>query len=158
MRRVIAFLVLLVVAAGARAADPRRFEYDEPHMGTRFRVVLYAPDQEAADKAAKAVFARVEELNRTMSDYIPDSELMRLCKQSATKPAGPVKVSNDLSHVLSEGQKVAELSDGAFDMTVGPVVRLWRQARKDRLMPDEDERAAALKRVGYKKMVLDPKA
>src|SRR5262249_60912313 len=66
--------------------------------------------------------------------------------------------SDDLFYVLAEGQKVAELSDGAFDMTVGPVVRLWRQARKDRLLPDEDVRAEALKRVGYKKMVLEPKA
>jgi thiamine biosynthesis lipoprotein len=127
-------------------------------MGTKFRIVFYAADRETADTAAKAVSDRVEELNRIMSDYLPDSELMRLCKQSATKPAGPVKVSDDLFYVLSEGQKVAELSDGAFDMTVGPIVRLWRQARKDRLMPDEDERAAALKRVGYRKMRLDPKA
>jgi len=52
---------------------------------------------------------------------------------------------------------VSELSDGAFDVTIGPVVRLWRQARKDRQLPDADERAAALKRVGYKHMVLDPK-
>src|SRR3954468_20466629 len=158
MTRLLAFLVLLASAPMTRAADRQRFEYDEPHMGTKFRVVLYAPDQQAADKAAKAVFARVEELNRIMSDYVPDSELMRLCKQSATKPAGPVKVSDDLFDVLAEGQKVAELSDGAFDMTVGPIVRLWRQARKDRLLPDQDERAAARKRVGYKKMVLDAKA
>src|SRR4051812_3983120 len=158
MTRFPAFLVLLATAPATRAADPQRFEYEEPHMGTKFRVVLYAPDREAADRAAKAVFARVEDLNRTMSDYLPDSELMRLCKRSATKPAGPVKVSDHLFYVLAEGQKVAELSDGAFDMTVGPIVRLWRQSRKDRILPDEDERAAALKRVGYKKMVLDPKA
>ena len=157
MTRLAAFLVLLA-AAPARPADPRRFEYEEPHMGTKFRVILHAPDQSAADAAAKAAFARVEELNRVMSDYLPDSELMRLCKASATKPAGPVKVSDDLFYVLAEGQKVAELSDGAFDMTVGPIVRLWRQARKDRLLPDADERAAALRRVGYRKLELDPKA
>jgi thiamine biosynthesis lipoprotein len=158
MTRTFAFFALLALASPARPADPPRFEYEEPHMGTKFRVVLYAADQAKADAAAKAAFARVEELNRMMSDYLPDSELMQLCKKSATKPAGPVKVSEELFFVLSEGQKVAELSDGAFDMTVGPIVRLWRQARKDRLLPDEEERAAALKRVGYKKMVLDPKA
>jgi thiamine biosynthesis lipoprotein len=158
MSRLFPFLVLLAAAANACSADPKRFEYEQPHMGTKFRIVLYAGDQETADEAAKAVSDRVEELNRIMSDYLLDSELMRLCKQSATKPAGPIKVSDDLFYVLAEGQKVAELSDGAFDMTVGPIVRLWRQARKDRLMPDEDERAAALKRVGYKKMKLDPKA
>jgi thiamine biosynthesis lipoprotein len=158
MTRLFAFLVLLAAAVNACSADVKRFEYEQPHMGTRFRIVLYAADQQTADRAAKAVSDRIEELNRIMSDYQRDSELMRLCKQSAAKPAGPVKVSDDLFYVLAEGHKVAEMSDGAFDMTVGPIVRLWRQARKDRLMPDEDERAAALKRVGHQKMKLDSKA
>jgi FAD:protein FMN transferase len=158
MHRVTAFLVLLAPVSATRAADPGRFEYEEPHMGTTFRVVLYAPDRGAADQAAKAVFARVAELNRVMSDYDPNSELMRLCGRSAVKPAGPVKVSDDLFFVLAEGQKVAELSDGAFDMTVGPIVRLWRQARKDRLLPDEEVRAETMKKVGYKKLKLDATA
>jgi thiamine biosynthesis lipoprotein len=158
MTRLFPVVLVLATVSPSAAADPRRFEYEEPHMGTKFRVVLYATDPEIADREARAVFARVEELNRIMSDYLPDSELMRVCKQSATRPAGPVKVGDDLFHVLSKGQEVAKLSDGAFDMTVGPVVRLWRQARKDRLLPDEEERAAALKRVGYQKMELDPKA
>lgn len=158
MTRLVPFLLVLAITPTTRAADPQRFEYEEPHMGTKFRVVLYAPDKGAADKAAKAVFARVAELNRVMSDYDPNSELMRLCKRSAVKPAGPMKVSDDLFFVLAEGQKVAELSDGAFDMTIGPIVRLWRQARKDRLLPDEEVRAAAMKKVGYKKLVLDPTA
>ena len=158
MHRVSAFLVLLATIPTTRAADLRRFEYEEPHMGTKFRVVLYAPDRATADKAAKGVFARVAELNQVMSDYDPKSELMRLCARSADNPAGPVKVSDDLFYVLAEGQKVAELSDGAFDMTIGPIVRLWRQARRDRLLPDEEVRAEAMKKVGYRKMVLDPKA
>lgn len=158
MHRVAAFLVLLATVPATRAADPGRFEYEEPHMGTTFRVVLYAPDRAAADRAAKAVFARVAELNTVMSDYDPNSELMRLCERSAVRPAGPVKASDDLFFVLAEGQKVAELSDGAFDMTIGPIVRLWRQARKDRLPPDEEVRSEAMKKVGYKKLKLDPAA
>ena len=111
------------LAIGGFAADPQRFEYEEPHMGTMFRIVLYAANKETGDKAAKAVFARVEELNRIMSDYILESELMQLCKKSAKTPAGPVKVSDDLFFVLEKGQEVAVLSDGAFDMTIGPIVR-----------------------------------
>ena len=158
MARLLPVVLVLATVSPTPAADPRRFEYEEPHMGTKFRLVLYAPDQDTADRAARAVFARVGELNRVMSDYDPTSELMRLCGKSAVKPAGPVTVSDDLFTVLAKGQEVATLSDGAFDMTLGPIVRLWRQARKDRLLPDEEERAAALKRVGYKKMELDPKA
>src|SRR3954469_11136092 len=96
MTRFLGFVVLLTVAFPSSAADPGRCEYEEPHMGTMFRIVLYAPDKATADKAATAAFARVEELNRMMSDYRPDSELMRLCQRSAKEPAGPVKVSDDL--------------------------------------------------------------
>lgn len=158
MTRLVPFLLVLAGAPMTRGADPKQFEYEEPHMGTKFRVILYAADPETANKAAKAVFARVAELNQVMSDYDPSSELMRLCARSATKPAGPTTVSDDLFYVLAEGQKVAELSDGAFDMTIGPIVRLWRQARKDRLLPDDEVRAEAMKKVGYKKLVLDAKA
>ena len=90
-----------------------------------------------------------------MSDYIPDSELMKLCKKSAKTLAGPVKVSDELFYVLAKSQEVAALSEGTFDITVGPIVRLWRQARKDRELPEKDVLAAAMKRVGYKKLKLD---
>jgi thiamine biosynthesis lipoprotein len=126
-------------------------------MGTKFRVVLYAADKETADKAAKAAFARVAELNKIMSDYIPDSELMKLCKRCETKPAGPIKVSDELYFVLSKAQEVSVLSDGSFDVTIGPVVRLWRQARKERQLPDREVLEATMKRIGYKNLELDPK-
>ncbi len=154
MRRVLSLAVLLF-ACHAWANEPMRFEYEEPHMGTKFRLVLYAPSKETADKAAKAAFARVELLNKVMSDYIPDSELIKLCKKSAKKSAGPVKVSDELFYVLSKAQEVAALSEGTFDVTVGPIVRLWRQARKDREFPEKDVLAAAMKPVGYKKLELN---
>jgi len=158
MTRTLSLLGLLAAGITIRADDLKRFEYEEPHMGTKFRVVLYAADKESADNAARAAFARVAELNRVMSDYLADSELMKLCQKSAKEPAGPVEVSDELFFVLSKAQEVSELSDGAFDVTVGPVVRLWRQARKDREMPDPAVLKAALKRVGYKNLELDPKA
>jgi thiamine biosynthesis lipoprotein len=158
MTRLSTFLVLLAAFSAVQADEPKRFEYEEPHMGTKFRIVLYAADQATADRAAKAAFTRVAELNRIMSDYSPDSELMKLCKQSATKPAGPVTVSEDLFFVLSKARELSELSNGAFDVTIGPVVRLWRLARKDRELPDPDVLKVALTRVGYKNLELDPKA
>ena len=111
MSRFLPFLILL--AAGiSRAEEPKRFEYEEPHMGTKFRIVLYAPDKSTGDKAAKAAFARVEELNKIMSDYIADSELMKLCKKSEREPAGPVKVSDELFVVLSKAQEISAISEG----------------------------------------------
>ena len=80
----------ILFAASAFAAEPKRFEFTEPHMGTTARIVLYAPDESTAKSAAKAAFARVAELNRIMSDYDSDSELMRLCAANAKETGKPV--------------------------------------------------------------------
>lgn len=135
--------------------DRPRFEFESKHMGTTFRVVLYAADAATAKKAAVAVFARVAELDNCMSDYKPASELMRLCKSFATKAGEPVKVSDDLFFVLSKAQELSKKSDGAFDVTVGPVVQLWRLARRTQELPDSKEFAAARAKVGYQKVKLD---
>jgi thiamine biosynthesis lipoprotein len=122
-------------------------------MGTTVRIVLYAPDEATAMKAAAAAFARIAELNRIMSDYDPESELMRLCKNAGK---ASVPVSLDLFRVLQESEKYGRLSDGAFDISIGPVVRLWRKARKTGEMPSADAIRAALESVDYRKIQLDP--
>src|SRR5258708_4106074 len=90
----------VTLAAGAVRADPAlsRFTFDEQHMGTAFRVILYAPDAETARKAAAAAFARIADLDATMTDYKQTSELMQLCAKSG---GDPVHVSDELFFVLS---------------------------------------------------------
>jgi thiamine biosynthesis lipoprotein len=132
----------------------QRFTYSEPHMGTLFKIVVYAADKTMADHAVEAAFARVVELDRIMSDYKPTSELMRLCAKAG---GDPVPVSPELFFVLSRAQEVARKSEGAFDVTVGPVVRLWRQARKEKKLPDPDKLAAARALVGYQNIRLTEK-
>jgi thiamine biosynthesis lipoprotein len=148
-------LGLLLLPVYGAAGPQSRFSFSEPHMGTRFEIVVYAPDEATAKKATKAGFEHIAELDRIMSDYRPASELMQLCKKAGGEP---VKVSNDLFYVLSKAQQVAERSDGAFDVTVGPVVRLWRVARKTRRLPDPEKLKVALGLVGYENVKLDPKA
>lgn len=155
MRQHIILLVWIGMIFPVFADEPRRFEFEEPHMGTKFRIVLYAKDRETADAAAKASFARIAELNRTMSDYLADSELSLLCRQNAKTLAGPVVVSTDLLTVLAKAHEVSTLSNGAFDVTIGPVVKLWRQSRKDRRLPDDEVLKEALSRVGYQKLKIN---
>lgn len=143
-----------IIATKERAAE--RFEFESKHMGTTFRVVLYAADAATARKAADAAFARVTELDNCMSDYKPTSELMQLCKAFATEIGEPRKVSDDLFTVLSKAEELSKRSDGAFDITVGPVVQLWRHARRTQELPDPKEFAAARAKVGYEKVKLDP--
>ena len=155
--RILATVGLLFVCIPAIAAEPTltRYSFTEPHMGTRFRVVVYSADEATAKKGAKEAFARVATLNAIMSDYLSTSELMRLC----AKAGGPaVKVSDELLTVLVRARKVSQESEGAFDVTVGPVVKLWREARKTRELPDAKKLEAARALVGYKLMEIDEKA
>jgi thiamine biosynthesis lipoprotein len=132
-----------------------RFTFSEPHMGTLFKIILYAPDESAANRAAKAAFQRIATLDAIMSDYRPTSELMQVCQKAG---GDPVRVSEPLFYVLARAQEVSRLSDGAFDVTVGPVVRLWRRARKTQQLPDPQKLTQARALVGYQNIRLDEKA
>jgi FAD:protein FMN transferase len=129
------------------------YEYQQPQMGVPFRIVLYAPNKPAADAAAAAAFRRVRELNEIMTDYDADSELGRLSRTSGQ--GCEVPVSDDLWRVLKRAQALAEQSGGAFDITVGPCVNLWRRARRLRQMPDPARLAQARAAVGYKHVRLN---
>jgi thiamine biosynthesis lipoprotein len=132
-----------------------RFEFSEPHMGTVFRIVLYAEDEAAARKAATAAFQRVAQLDAALSDYKDDSELMRL--PLAGQVSQPVPVSDDLYRVLVTAQEIAARTGGAFDVTVGPLVRLWRRARRTGELPDPESLAQARQLTGYTMLRIDPK-
>lgn len=136
----------------ARAEPVSRYEFVAPHMGTQFRLVFFAPDAATAESVARAAFARVAEINRIASDYDPESEVERLARQ----PVGvPFPASIELFDLLQRSQELAAGSGGAFDVTLGPVIRLWRDARRSRRLPDAMDRAAARRAIGYQKLRLD---
>lgn len=132
-----------------------RFTLVEYHMGIDARMVVYATNKQVVDKACEAAFKRIAELEDIMSDYRPKSELMRLCAQPKGKP---IKISKDLFTVFERCQTISRRSGGAFDITVGPLVQLWRKARKEGKMPDPLFIANAKKLVGYKKLKLDSRS
>jgi thiamine biosynthesis lipoprotein len=150
--KVLAGAVFVVIAQAAVAQPPARFEFAEDHMGTRVRMVVYAADEPAAKAATRAAFDRIAELNRIMSDYLPTSELMQLCRQAG---GPPMKVSPELFFILERSQDFARLTDGAFDVTVGPIVRLWRRARKLRELPSAEQIDEARKLVDFRLLKLN---
>jgi len=123
-------------------------------MGTLFSITMYAPEENGAETAAAAAFHRIDALEDMMSDYQADSELLRFCDQPYGKP---VPVSAELFDVFQRAQKISELSRGAFDITIGPCVRLWRFSRKRKVLPTSAELADAKRAVGYKSLRLDPR-
>ncbi len=165
-KRVVVVAASLVLAVSAwcsslRADDAKtptlrglqKFEFSQPEMGVSFKLLLYAADEATANKAAQAAFARLKELNGIFSDYDPHSELSRL---SATAGSGKgVPVSDPLWDVLSQSQAWSQASEGAFDITVGRIVKLWRIARRAKRMPPEDQLREALATVGYERLQLD---
>ncbi len=131
------------------AAGLRPFEAVEPHMGTLVRIKLYAAGPQQAQAAFRAAFDRIAQLDRELSDYQPESELNRLCRTAAGHPvaAGP-----DLLRVLAASQQLAAETGGAFDVTLGPVIRLWRQARAAGRIPAAAALREAAARSGYRKL------
>lgn len=150
-------LTLLTACAGgcANSAPVERFEFKRVCMGVQTRIVMYAPDRGAAETAARAAYERIAELEDIMSDYRPGSELMRLCDRAGE---GPVAVSPELFAVLQFSQELARQSGGAFDVTVGPAVALWRESRRTRRLAGDAERARAMELVGSDQLWLDERA
>jgi len=122
-------------------------------MGTRFTIQVYAEPGAELAPAVDAAWDRLEELNGIFSDYDPQSELMRFCRA----PAGTrVALSPELHEILSLSQRIARRTGGAFDVTIGPLKRLWKQTRRDARLPSPDQLAAAFQRTGFEKLTLYP--
>jgi thiamine biosynthesis lipoprotein len=160
MKVVTSLLIFMLTHSMCVSAQPKvpalaRYEYQQPQMGLPFRMVFYAPNKAMADVAATAAFKRIEALNAIMSDYDAESELSKLSRTSGQ--GKEVWVSDDLWIVLKRAQDLAERSEGAFDVTVGPCVLLWRKARRESKMPDPVRLAEARRAVGYQHVRLNAK-
>ena len=90
-------------------------------MGTLFRIVLWTVDQTTADRAAAAAWARVEQLNHTLSDYDPASELSLLCAADADPMPCRRMSATICGPSPATAVEASRLSDGVFDITVGPL-------------------------------------
>ena len=137
----------------ADEAGLERFVFEKAEMGVPFRVTLYAHGSEEAERAAKAAFARVDALNAVFSDYDSDSELSRLSDSSGSGQR--IAVGVDLWKVLERALYFSNKSDGAFDLTIGPVVNLWRTARRKRELPNPQKLKDALERIGFRAIQID---
>ena len=149
--RLLSLSLTFVTVAGAA----EKFSFERPLMGTKFSVVCYAESREVAEKAAAAAFLNAEEVNQVASDYLPESELSLL----ASRPVGkPIPISPLLYGLLDFSRRLAEATKGAFDPTLGPLTKLWRETRANRTLPDAEKLKAARASVGWQYFTLDPKS
>ncbi|MBL7825055.1 MAG: FAD:protein FMN transferase [Saprospiraceae bacterium] len=158
MYRWVILMLLVRVANGQSVASPPelRYEFSHPQMGTVFRLVFYSrQDSVEANKTASDVFQYIDSLNAIFSDWLPESELNQLCAMAVN--GREVTVSAPLFDILSKSNDFSVRSGGAFDVTIGPLTRLWRRARNLHEMPDSLRIQMAHEKVGWKLLKLDKK-
>ncbi len=146
-------LLLGCATASAVDATPPLHSFEAPLMGTRFRVLIHSSDAASARKASDAAFDEARRLNQIFSDYDPDSELMRLTRQS---PGESIAISAELHELLALSSQLAGISDGDFDATLGPLHRLWKQSRRTSRLPDPVKLRSARESSGHHLLSLGP--
>jgi FAD:protein FMN transferase len=157
------FLALLSVSEAAdtrpaaqkqSAAGPEllRFEESLDAMGTTYSVVLYGTDRYKLAAAAEAAFDEVRRLDHMLSNYRPDSEWSEVNKNAASRP---VRVSQELFDLLAFCLDVSRRSEGAFDISVGPLMKVWGFYKGSGRLPHRAEVRGALTNVGWQNIALD---
>jgi len=126
-------------------------EFREVHLGMEVRLAIVA-EAEAAPAVARRAYDRIDSLSAILSDWNPRSELRRL---ESSEIGGWVPVSAPLAEVLALALEVADATSGAFDPTVGPLTRLWREAARTGVPSADSAVQAARARVGYQHVELD---
>jgi thiamine biosynthesis lipoprotein len=153
MKQFVVFL-LLVAATVLRAGEMLRLQDSVDAMGTTITVVAYAEDQQKLEQGVEAAFAEASRLDRMLSNYRPESEWSRVNREAAQKP---VPVSAELFALLEVCRDVNRQSLGTFDISVGPLMKVWGFYRDFGKLPTKAEVAAALPKIGFGNVVLDAK-
>jgi thiamine biosynthesis lipoprotein len=150
-----ALFVVLVCASVCAGPKPEaiRLERTLDAMGTTYVLDIYGANQGAMQAAAEQAFDEILRLDRMMSNYIPDSELSQVNDHAAD---APVKVSRELFDLLSACLDYSKKSEGSFDITVGPLMKVWGFYKGSGHLPHRAEVRSALDLIGYQKIELDP--
>jgi len=133
---------------------PRRLTWESVEMAAPLRIVCYHPDEQLAKNAITKAVQRIRELNAVFSYYDGTSEVRRLCETAGS--GKKVEVSEDLWQLLALSLRMSQQTEGAFDVTVGPLMRLWRRARMSKEMPPTWRFEEAKQAVGYQWIRMDP--
>jgi thiamine biosynthesis lipoprotein len=148
-------LVLFLAAAAAAQAETLRLEKSADAMGSTFSVALYGDDRIRMEAAADAALDEVRRLDDLLSNYKPASEWSQVNQSAAAKP---VRVSDELFRLLGACWQYSRESEGAFDITVGSLMKVWGFYKGSGHLPHKPEIQAALTKVGYRHMHLDAAA
>lgn len=148
-------LVLLLFTSWAFGQELYRLEKSADAMGATFSVALYGTDRASMEAAADAALAEAQRLDALLSNYRPESQWSTVNRSAAAKP---VKVSAELFQLIAACLDYSRESEGAFDITVGPLMKIWGFYKSSGHLAPKSEVDAVLKKVGYRHVHLDAAA
>lgn len=146
------FLSLLAALLLMQSAGAQRVERSTDAMGATFSVVLIGSDQASMNSAIDAAFDEAHRLDELLSNYKPASEWSRINREAA---AHPVAVSPELFQLLSDCLEYSRASEGAFDLTVGPLMRAWGFFGGTHRIASTQQLHDSLQLVGYRHIQLN---
>ena len=146
-------LIYLLILNNFCFSQTKKYIFSQPKMGSPLNITLYANDSIKANQIATEAYKIADSLNLIYSDYLENSELSLLSKKSGMDTF--TEVSPALWDILRLSVKASEQSGGAYDITVGSIVKLWRKARKDKIFPEKKVLKNSVQSVGYQYIILD---
>jgi FAD:protein FMN transferase len=144
---------LVSLAAQSKAGSEQLFVESRQAMGTTFTIYLYAADEEKASAYFDAAFEEIERLDEALSNYRASSELSRINRLAGHEP---VTTDPEVFQLLERSLAYGRRSGGAFDITVGPLMRAWGFFRGEGRYPAADDLTKARASVGWQHVALDP--
>ena len=153
MKQIVVVLFLLAIFGSlAVSSEELRLEASAEAMGSTYSLVLYGEDRARLEGASEEAFEEVRRLDRMLSNYRPESEWSQVNRYAAERP---VKVSAELFELLSACVEYSRESEGAFDISVGPLMKVWGFYKGSGHLPHRAEVRGALANVGYRNILLD---
>jgi thiamine biosynthesis lipoprotein len=133
----------------------QRYTFSAPKMGTTFHLTFYTHSHGHAEKVSQLVWNRIDKLEIIFSDYQSNSEASIISNTAGT--GQKIKVSDEMWEVLQIADTISKISNGAFDVTIGALSKLWRKAIRQQKFPDEKDILTYKATVGYKSIDYFPK-
>jgi len=158
VRRCASFTILIFLVAlsieGATSSPSQmmRVETNVPAMGGTFSIIAYGPDATVLRSATEAAAEEARRLDQAMSNYLPASEWSEI---NANADREPVRVSEEMFDLISACVGYSKASEGAFDITVGPLMKVWGFYKGSGHLPHRAEVRMALAHIGYQNLELD---
>jgi thiamine biosynthesis lipoprotein len=149
---ILLFFSFIFILHPSSSQPSNLFKYHQVAMGTVIEITLVADNEESANKASLQAFQEMKRIETLMSPRLDSSDVTRI-NRSAGKEW--VKVSPETMEVIKKAKEISELSEGGFDITVGPLTELWRKAREKKIPPSAEEVKEKLGLVNFKNMEMD---